>query len=392
MPAASPPARLRWAFVLALAALAPALATVLPPPHLLVMAFGLLGAELMPWLALLALAAVALAARPVSGSRLRLAALALAAAALAIAIRQLAMIPAALAAADGELARVVGTAPLPAGMPARPLGWSGWFAGVGADGPVLDGSVVIPAADGTPLAARFHHPLPAGPYPLVVMIHGGGWSGGSADEFAPYGRALASHGFAVVSIDYRRAPAHRFPAQLDDVRAALAWLRAHADGFAADPARIALIGRSAGAHLALLAAYGGEPVQAVIAYYSPIDLVAGYRDPPRPDPLHVRRLMEGFIGGDPDSMEGAYLEASPITHAHGAQPPTLLISGGRDHAIVEEGTRRMVAALRGDGDAVAWITIPWSEHAFDLAPQGLAGRIAHWHAERFLHWALDSPR
>lgn len=380
-----------WALVLVLAALIPALAAVLPPPNLLAMALGLLGAEWMPWLVLVTLIGMALAAKPSPAHRARLAVLILGTVVLALAIRQFALIPRALGDADAELAQVVGDAPVPAVMPARPLGLSGWFRGVAADRPIVEGAFTIPAADGSPLDAVFYHPHEPGRHPLVVVIHGGGWIGGSVYEAQSYNEALASHGFSVISIGYRLAPAHRFPAQLDDVRAALAWIRANPKRFAADPTRMVLVGRSAGAHLALLAAYSGEPVQAVVAYYSPIDLVSGHRVPPSPDPLHVRPLMEALLGGTPDDREALYRAASPITFAHGRQPPTLLISAGRDHAIVREGTGRMVAALRRDGNAVAWITIPWSEHAFDIPPQGLGGRIAHWHCERFLHWAVAQP-
>ena len=84
-----------------------------------------------------------------------------------------------------------------------------------------------------------------------------------------------------------------------------------------------------GAHLALLAAYtaGAPPVSAVVSLYGPTDLTRGFREPPRPDPIDVRAILQAFVGGTPDDQPEAYTAASPITYATHPQPPTLLIYG-----------------------------------------------------------------
>src|SRR5262249_17050898 len=139
---------------------------------------------------------------------------------------------------------------------------------------------------------RYDHYRPlgvAGPTPCVVFVHGGGWAGGDPSQAAGNGMHFARRGIATVSISYRLAPAHRFPACLDDVRPRLRWVRAHADEFGVDPERLVLMGLSAGAHLAMLAHLGrdlpalapdlpadlrdvGEDVLGVIAHYGPYDL------------------------------------------------------------------------------------------------------------------------
>src|SRR5262245_10913431 len=114
--------------------------------------------------------------------------------------------------------------------------------------------VVYAHADGVPL--RYDHYRPRrvdGPAPAIILVHGGGWVRGDPSQAAGNALHFARHGIATVSISYRLAPAHRFPAALDDVRHGLRHVRAHAGELGIDPDRIALMGLSAGAHLALLA-------------------------------------------------------------------------------------------------------------------------------------------
>jgi acetyl esterase/lipase len=194
----------------------------------------------------------------------------------------------------------------------------------------------------------------------------------------------------VFAIDYRHAPQWRWPAQLDDVRTALRWVREHGADHGADVSRIALVGRSSGAHLALLAAYWPDtiPVKAVVSLYGPTDLVRGYREPPRPDPMDVRALLTAFIGGTPDELPAVYRDASPLTYATRPLPPTLLVYGGRDHVVSPGFGASLHERLRSTGTASVLLTLPWAEHAFDAVPFGLGSQLALYYQERFLAWAL----
>src|SRR2546425_2813036 len=101
---------------------------------------------------------------------------------------------------------------------------------------------------------------------------------GAPGDNSAFDSYLATHGFVVFAIDYRHAPRWRWPAQLADVRAALEWIGRHGTEYGADPNRLAVLGRSSGAQLAMVASYarGGPPVRAVVSYYGPVDLVEGY--------------------------------------------------------------------------------------------------------------------
>jgi acetyl esterase/lipase len=249
------------------------------------------------------------------------------------------------------------------------------------------------APDGVRLTLDIYRPPAAGRYPSVVQIYGGAWQRGAPSDNAGTATYLAARGYVVFAIDYRHAPRWRWPAQIDDVRAALAWIREHGGEHDADVSRLALVGRSSGAQLAMIAAYDGRarpavPIAAVVSYYGPVDLADGYRNPPRPDPLDVRSIEEAFLGGPPDLMPDRYREASPITYVTRALPPSLLIYGRRDHIVLPRYGAMLDDRLRAAGATSVFLDIPWAEHAFDLVPFGPGGQLALYYTERFLAWAL----
>lgn len=251
---------------------------------------------------------------------------------------------------------------------------------------------VIPyaAADGSPLVMRLFRGSTPGARPTVVVIYGGAWRGGDPSQGDALSRALAAHGFTVAAIDYRHAPRFPFPAPLDDVRRSLALLRDSSAAWGIDATRLALLGRSAGGHLAELAAFtpGGVPVRAVVSIYAPFDLVQGYVDRPSPDPLDVRAVLRDFLGGTPDEQPVRYRDASPSSHVRSGLPPVLLLYGARDHAVKPSFNRGAADALRAVGVRVVQIEVPWAEHGFDLAPGGLGTQLGMTAITHFLEREL----
>ena len=246
--------------------------------------------------------------------------------------------------------------------------------------------ITYAAADGTPLSMRLYaRPKPV-LRPLVIVIYGGAWRGGDATQAEDVSRALALRGFAVAAIDYRHAPRFQYPAQLEDVRRGIALLRDSALAWKLSAEHFALLGRSSGGHLAELAAYtpGAFPLRAVVALYAPHDLIRGYRDLPSPDPIGVRDVLTGFLGGTPDQQMARYRDASPSTYVRPGLPPTLLIFGGRDNIVKPEFNRGAAAALRRAGVRVVSVELPWAEHGFDLAPAGLGAQLAFHVIVQFL--------
>lgn len=275
---------------------------------------------------------------------------------------------------------------------------------------------VFAQPDRIPLKLRIYRPparyrersLAEGLYPGVLVIYGGAWQRGSPADNALFNHALAAQGYIVIALDYRHAPQYPFPAQLEDVRAGLLFVQAHAREWGVDPERMAVMGRSAGGQLALLLAYralhdpegsralhdphGSQPTpfRAVIVLYGPVDLAAGYADPPRPDPINTRAVLEAFLGGSPTTRPELYRQASPIHQVRPHLPPTLLIYGGRDHVVQPKYGQRLATQLRQAGNAVAWIRIPWADHAFDVVFRGLSSQLALYASERFLAATLKT--
>jgi acetyl esterase/lipase len=118
-------------------------------------------------------------------------------------------------------------------------------------------------------------------------------------------------------------------------------------------------------------------VRAVIAIYSPWNLADGYRDPPVPDPIGTKSVIGNFLGGSPDAMPQRYHDASPSSYVRAGLPATLLIYGARDNIVKPEFNRTAAAALRGAGNHVVQVELPWAEHGFDFVPGGLGSRVAY---------------
>jgi acetyl esterase/lipase len=242
------------------------------------------------------------------------------------------------------------------------------------------------APAGVPLKLNLYQPPTSGKYPAVIQIYGGAWRTGHADNNEKFSRYLASRGYVVVSIDYRHAPQHHFPAQLLDVRTAIDYVQQQAKNWEVDPEKLAVIGRSAGGHLATLAAYqtNALPIKAVVSYYSPVDLTAGYSDPPIPDPIDSRQVMRDFLGGTPAELPELYRQASPGQLVDRQLPPTLLIYGGQDHLVESRFGQKLAKNLQSFGTTTVYIEIPWANHAFDEIFNGPSNQLALYYTERFL--------
>ena len=295
------------------------------------------------------------------------------------------------------------------------LSWSRYFLGAGqADAPgVVDvqRDVEFATPDGRPLRLDVYQPpFPTrrepqtdgstGPLsPAVIVIHGGSWSGGAKSDFESYDRWLAAGGRVVFDVEYRLANgAQRFPAQVMDIKCAIAWVKSHAAQYGVDPGRLALLGRSAGGQLALLAAYtANDPtlqpdscdaqdtsVRAVISFYGPTDLAWDYTHPGRPDVIDTTRVLENYLGGSPAAAPQAYAAASPIEHVSAQSPPTLFLHGGHDQLVRPENVERIMPKLAATGVPFTYVYLPWANHGFDYNFNGWSSQIAQAEMVKFL--------
>jgi alpha-L-fucosidase 2 len=226
-----------------------------------------------------------------------------------------------------------------------------------------------------------------GPHPAVILVHGGGWSGGDKDGgpkkglMAPMHEPLSTAGFAWFSINYRLTPKFRHPAAVEDVETAIRWLKAHAAEYRIDPRRIALSGESAGGHLVAMAAVRANDatrVAAVVPFYGVFDFVAETKR--RNGAIASFTKLFGRETID-DTMLKLMHEASPINFVKAGLPPFLLLHGTADQSVAYSQSVDMQTRLRAAGVLCELITIKDGPHGMlpwpALAPD-FKDRVVAW--------------
>lgn len=229
------------------------------------------------------------------------------------------------------------------------------------------------------------------PRPAVLWIHGGGWSRGDARTSGAYANwpavlaSLAARGFVVASLDYRLSGEARFPAQIQDVKAAIRHLRVEAGALGVDASRVYLWGGSAGGHLASLAAvtcgaaeYEPEPSTGRLSR-SQINAMKGSKAPAVDDCVQGAALwygvfdlehtpsvnVGGLLGCDPAKCRDVARAASPIYRVSKVAPPMLLIHGTKDETVDVSQSEAMAAALRKAGASAELLLITDVDHGLE---------------------------
>ena len=212
--------------------------------------------------------------------------------------------------------------------------------------------------------------------PLIIWVHGGGWQSGSKDQCLPLRQGFTGRGYAIASIGYRLSGDAIFPAQIEDCKAAIRWLRVHAKEYNLDSEHFGVWGSSAGGHLvALLGTSGGvkefevganleisSRVQAVCDFYGPTDLLQfvatphyqGHGKPDSPE----SKLLGGTVAEVPDKAA----RANPITYVSKETPPFLIVHGSQDPTVPPQQSELLLAALQKAGVASQHHVIPGAKH------------------------------
>lgn len=229
--------------------------------------------------------------------------------------------------------------------------------------------------------------------PVLVYVHGGGWTVG-----APQGRDrdmqwFADRGYLVVGVEYALSSdnRHLWNVTQPQIACALAWIGKNAARFGGDARRIAMFGESAGGNLVLnvgnlvnegelASRCGGDvpPVKAVVSIYPPVDLAALYRHPP------ASYAAQAYLGGSPEEFPARYAAVSPIKSTAESNPPSLILTGLDDSTVPARDTLAFVEAARTAGRPVDLIAITRAGHGFDLLPGSIGNQIFRAATLRFL--------
>ena len=164
--------------------------------------------------------------------------------------------------------------------------------------------------------------------PVLIFIHGGSWAKGKRSDYLPYLLDYAEKGYVTAPVSYRLSGVAHYPAAVEDVKSAVQWIQAHSEAYMINPEKIALIGGSAGGHLAMMVAYddnNGSKVQAVVNLYGPTDLSTEY--------ARNRSEIHQFLGKNYQEAPFLYKAASPRTYISQNDPPTLIFHGTIDALV-----------------------------------------------------------
>ncbi|OOQ60562.1 alpha/beta hydrolase [Mucilaginibacter pedocola] len=240
---------------------------------------------------------------------------------------------------------------------------------------------------GVPLSLNFYPSAFDGKRPCVISVHGGSWAGGDNSELPELNSYLAKQGYQVAAINYRLAPQYQTPAPVEDVAEAFAYLKAHADELNIDTNKFVLLGRSAGAQIALLSAYTHpEPgLRGVVDFYGPADMVWGYSIPSNPLIMDSRKVMENYIGGSYPAVPQKYAACSPLEFVNKQSVPTLMLHGDNDVLVSPQHSRRLNKKLADNGIKHYWLKLPWATHGFDYNLYGPGGQLSTYVVERFIN-------
>lgn len=218
--------------------------------------------------------------------------------------------------------------------------------------------------------------------PAIVLIHGGGWKEGDKRQAreVEFGTFLAENGFVAASVNYALRSTGRFPLNLQDCKNGVRYLRAHAKELGIDPDRIAVMGGSAGGHLALMVAYTADDpdlspaqpypgvsdrVNAVVDFYGITDIGGRKKTDPDGKPTEPRGVEEetqAVFGPD----EGGWKKASPISHIRRDVPPTLILHGKKDTTVDRDQSQLLADALKKAGAEVELVWLQKAGHSFSL--------------------------
>ncbi len=203
----------------------------------------------------------------------------------------------------------------------------------------------------------------------IILIHGGGWNAGSKNDFASHIDTLQKRfpDFAIFNIDYRLATSTTiFPTQENDVKSAIDFIAANATTYGINKNEIALLGISAGAHLALLQAYkyGSVNVKAVIDFFGPTDLTVMYN---KPWHSMIPYLLQMLTGTTPSANPKVYQQSSPAYFVNAQTPPTLILQGGSDQIVNPSQSRLLKEKLEKAGVEHEFVVYPKERHGWSGA-------------------------
>jgi len=243
----------------------------------------------------------------------------------------------------------------------------------------MEEGIVYGNMNGRELRLNLYHPARGeGSFPAVVFVHGGGWRAGHRGHFSRQAMYLSAKGYVCACIEYRLSGEAQFPAQIEDVKCAIRWMRAEGSKhFHADPDRIGVSGGSAGGHLSLLAGTSGDvnelegkggwpeqssSVQCVVAFNPAVEFPEGM----------ATGAVAAFLGGSRAEVPQNYNMATPATWLDKNDPPMLILHGNADKTVPYEKSAEFIQKLKALGIDGMLYTAEGKDHTWFSFPPDFA--------------------
>jgi len=222
--------------------------------------------------------------------------------------------------------------------------------------------------------------------PVLIFIHGGSWSKGKRSDYLTYLIDYAMKGYITATISYRLVKVAKYPAAVEDVKCAIGWIKDHADEYGIDSNRIALIGGSAGGHLAMMAGYDSNrnvngclsesdgKVNAIVNFYGPVDLTTSY--------ARERPEVTNFLGKTWEAAPELFMASSPKTYISSDDPPTLTFHGTLDSLVPVSQADSLNSWLKQAGVISEYHRLKGWPHTMDLSKR--VNEYCQYHIDKFL--------
>jgi len=223
--------------------------------------------------------------------------------------------------------------------------------------------------------------------PCIIVIHGGSWSSGDSKQLPALNSYLANRGIHVAAINYRLAPGYKFPAPIEDTKDVILYLKQHATELHLDTSNFVLLGRSAGAQIALVAAYtfNDPDIKGVVSFYGPADMAWGARIKTNKLVLDVDKVFSEYLGGLIGQVPQVYEESTACNYVTSKSTPSLLIHGPNDALVSYYHSVLLTKKLEENQVKHYFLNLPWATHGCDYNMNGPSGQLSTFAIERFIN-------
>lgn len=266
-----------------------------------------------------------------------------------------------------------------------PFSFFKMFTGIGITA-VEPQTVTYKTTDGKALTLDVYNNTSTQKKPLLLVIHGGSWESGDSKQFIDFNNYFANRGYTVAAINYRLAPAYKSPAPMEDTRDAINYLTQHAAQYNIDTGNIILLGRSAGAQIALVAAYStpNPNIKGVIDFYGPADMVWGGQVKTNSLMLDTKQIYKDYFGGQYNEIPQVFKANSACEYVSTLTVPTLIIHGTIDPMVSHIHSEHLNDKLAANKVPHYFLSLPHATHGCDYAISSPGGQVSTYAVEQFL--------